>query len=147
MADSFLLQKAEQAIAAVLATPAASVSATVYEGKAYDDKVIPCVIVGATSASEDDPPYSANKYVTVEVTCKYTALPELAEDSLDLSNTLTATIQDALRDDALAASLSAAVTGFHCYSVMYDGESRESDDSNWFETYSLRLYCCAKDSN
>ena len=147
MADSFLLQKAEQAVASVLATPAASVSATVFQGKSDDDKTIPCVIVGATSASEDDPPFSANKWITVEVTCKYTALPELAEDTVDLSNTLTATIQDALRDDAFATSLSSAVSGFHCYCVMYDGESRETDDSNWFEPYFMRLYCCAKDSN
>lgn len=142
-----LLQKCEQALAAILedAIVAIPSDVSVYQGKSFDDKSLPCVVVSAVTASEDDPPMSQNRWVTCEVTIRTAAMPQESEDTVAESNDLVDAIQSALRSTTIAADLSAEVDDFYCYYVSYDGETRDNDDSNWFETYSIRLYCISRD--
>ena len=126
-----LRKKTESAFKAVIE---AAVDVPVYEGFAATDKAGTCVIVVARRA-EEDPPFSGNYRVQVDIQVKG------PPDSDATFDDLAAAVRNSIWTDALHTELTAAVDDFfvHHASAPHVLEWSEAGDV-WVETSTVEIY-------
>lgn len=145
--SSNLSSKAEQVMAAYL-TALDTITATIATGKASDGKAPPIVICDAPDVGEQDPPYSGNHWVTVEVIVK--SMAPVDADGVATKpddDALVATVFDSVQVSDLVAQLNAAAVtaelAFTCMGVTFDGGSSGQNGDAWVDSIKANLYCCA----
>lgn len=126
-----LRAKTESAFKAVIAT---AVAVPVYEGFAGTDKEGTCIVVKARRA-EEDPPFSGNYNITVDILTKGPPDTDGTFDDLALS------VRNAIWRDDLNALLQSQATDFYVHgaSAPHEMEWEESGDV-WVERMTVIIY-------
>lgn len=115
----------------------------VYTGKASGEKAFPCVVVAALGGSED-PPYSGNYMLDMEISVRTEFMgEEEEEDKIPASTALVQAVGDALNSIALHDDLNAnAVADFSVMGQADMAFSSSQDGDAWVDTFTLKIYCC-----
>ena len=129
-----LRQKTESAFKAVIE---AAVDVPVYEGFAATDKAGTCVIVVARRA-EEDPPFSGNYRVQVDIHVKG------PPDSDSTFDDLATAVRNAVWTDAIHTELTAAADDFFVHGASASNVLEWSQDGDvWVETITVEIYAAA----
>jgi len=142
MAD--LLEKVETALQSALATVASAQGLANLTASDDATKTSPNVISFGENSGEEDPLFSGNHHVTARVTVSSQASEGTG---LTIHRTRVGAIFDDLLSDALPATLSAAVSDFHCFSqgILNLGHEKDNSETEFKDSLLLDLYCCASD--
>jgi hypothetical protein len=148
---NLLIDRCEDAFAAVLAAPVGSL-AEVATGKSYTDKTLPVVIcAGDGGGVEEDPKGTGNFWLNFTVSIKTLAVADAegtnpADNPKTTGQAIVSAVMAALMVDNLPALLSAAVADFTVFpnGVIFESPSSGKDEQGaWVDQLSMRVYCCA----
>jgi hypothetical protein len=148
---NILIDRCEEALAAVLNAAGAGALAQVATGKSPDTKSIPIIICECDGGDiEEDPKATGNFWVNATVTIKTRAVENETATGSDAtpkvtSQNLVDLVMNALIVDDLPAQLSAAVATFTVFpnGVIYQSPASGKDlEGIWHDILPLRIYCC-----
>lgn len=144
--DNLLLSSVESAFSSLI-TAAIGSQANVYTGKASTNKVLPCVICIADGEEQEDPPFTGNYWVSVEIQVKYHAdtAPGLSDPKVaDL--TLVRNVFNAVKVSNLDALLNGQGQNLTVFpnGFFFSSQKAGQDEMGaWADVQPIKLYCCA----
>lgn len=148
MADPIICGKTREAIRAYIIDAAIGIEDTrIYDGRRSGDKGLPNVKCHAMNA-EEEPAFTGNFWVNVEVSFRYAASVEAGASEGDpeaASLVIWRNLTTALGADDLPAQLSAFADDFTCQGYSDVMVEEGHDDDAWVQTWKARLYCSPSD--
>lgn len=142
MADNDLNAKVEEAMDSVVTDLALS-GVTVNTGGTAETLTTPYVICSCLGGgAEAENLKGTGVYVHAATV---TVGSSMDDGTLATHRARVASVFDAFRDDAIAATLSSAVSGFHVYDVTFTGATQEEADRKLMNTLEMEIVCCASD--
>jgi len=140
---SDLFSKAEQAGVALISANAVG-TPNVFAGLAYLDKDAPCVICVAEGPSEEEPPFTGNYWLTLNILVKSKAAADDGIDPRPAHELLVATVFDLFLSATLPADLNAmGVVDFSVQGFMPGPMDFAVEEDLWISSLRMRIYCCA----
>lgn len=124
-------------------TDSASAAVPCFTGLDDDNHATPCVVVKCDPGQEEVPDSGVDR-----VTCfvkVYTRMGGDKGETLAQHRTRTATVFDAMRQDNLAATLSAAVSDFYVYDIWKTNETPDQTEKCLVNILQLEAVGCASD--
>lgn len=142
MADSDLTSKAEAALMSV--TTGLSLGATIDVRTGMDDDVLEkgANVVHSVEDTGEEVPMDTGNFICVG---RVTVNSNANDYTLAQHRTRVATVFDAFMDDALAATLSAAVTGFYCLAIYGRQKGKIVKEQAFCDWLELRFLACPSD--
>ncbi len=161
-----LMDSAEEAMASLLGAVTAAhtyanesgvaVAIPCYTGKASGVKSVPNVTCEAVGQGAEDPPFTGNYWVGMNVQVRYVAKQnpagdnEAAADPKDADKSLVSAVANALAADDLWSQLNTAAAALGIAFTVFDNAvlrdaptSGRDPEGTWIDEFGLRLYCCA----
>lgn len=141
---SDLAAKLELASTTFLKTKSLSTE-NIYEGQDSEDKQAPAVISYAEGPGEEDPPFTGNFWLDLQVIVKYVfSIDADGVDPKPLNDALVAAVFDAMLQIDLPTQLNAqAIPDFTCFTAQPLGQETSVEGSVRTNALKLRVYSCA----
>ena len=139
-----LKAKLEQALGVVAATAASA--PTVFYGADSDEQARPCFVCEAQQGREDDALTGlGNFWMGFRVTVKSNADIQTTENPVNDHDTRVSALLAVMQTDTLAADLSAAASGFHCFIVRNLQLVPDTQGRSFTDSFEGEAYCCGAD--
>ena len=105
------------------------------------DKTSPAVVCVVEGGREEDPYKSGNYWLQARVEVR----SQVHDTSITVHQSRVATTFDAMTDESLADTLSAAVSGYNVHAVIPRGQETNNTETEMVDVLRLDIYCCARD--
>lgn len=136
--------KLEQALGTVAATAAGAPE--VFYGADSDEQDRPCFVCEAQQGREDEAlPSFGNFWMGFRVTVKSNADIQTNENPVNDHDDRVSALLAVMQTDTLAADLSSAVSGFHCFMVRGLQLVPDQQGRSFTDSFEGEAYCCGAD--
>jgi len=141
MSDFDLSSKVEHALQQTILLECGLSGVAVLTGTDDATKTVPNVVCACESIGPEQPYGSGNFPANAQVTVNSNA----DDTTLAVHRSRVAAVFDELRQDDVAATISANLAAFHCFGATCEGMGKENTENSYSDWIRLNLYCCASD--
>lgn len=145
MSDFIPNDKVEDALVALITAAVSALDPVpqVLAGKDSEDKELPVIRCVAHGDGEMDPPNSGNFWIQAAIQVRTSGVDADSFDAKAKNQELLAAISGVLNVDNLPALLSAAISDFTTFGVIFGApDSKEDSSGVWMDEIPMRVYCC-----